>query len=208
MVNTFLNWSPWRLVLNKSDLKKILKIFNCFVDFKMLWEIEIFKVSKYITINEWHENICWEIYTRQKKIYTEGKDNDLRVLRNVLMKAIFILCASTANFKLTWVSVVLCTCKCVIHKLYSPAQVVEFWTFHSFYMNFLIPFSIPHWLSCKVTGNCCTVSAPLSCRGTTFSPNFWKGESEKNECLKFLPWKGAYYVPGQKKKTCKNKIWL
>ena len=207
MVNTFLNWSPWRLLLNKSDLKKILKIFNCFVDFKMLWEIEIFKVSKYITINEWHENICWEIYTRQKKIYTEGKDNDLRVLRNVLMKAIFILCASTANFKLTWVSVVLCTCKCVIHKLYSPAQVVEFWTFHSFYMNFLIPFSIPHWLSCKVTGNCCTVSAPLV-GGQLSVPTFEKENQKKMSAWSSCHGRGLTMSLAKKKKTCKNKIWL
>ena len=47
------------------------------------------------------EHLLRNIHKTKKKVYTEGKDNDLRVLRNVLMEAIFTLRASTANFKLT-----------------------------------------------------------------------------------------------------------
>ena len=46
------------------------------------------------------EYLLRNIHKTKKKVYTEGKD-DLRVLRNVLMEAIFTLRASTANFKLT-----------------------------------------------------------------------------------------------------------
>ena len=80
ILSMFWNLS-WGSLLNGRDLKKMTKIFNCFVDLKMVQEIEMFKVAEHITINA--------VKTFAEKIYRSqsfsGKVNAIHLLTCVLI---------------------------------------------------------------------------------------------------------------------------
>ena len=80
-------------------MKKMQKIFDCFLDFKMVKYI----VAKYISINDTRK-MYRKMYRKQ---FTAGEDNVVCFLSIEHTKAKFNVRAFTANFKIPYVKEVL-----------------------------------------------------------------------------------------------------
>ena len=103
------------------------KILNCLVDFIIFYEVKMFLKLQNM-YNQWRQNIPRKMY---KKQLTASKVNDVRLLSSVHTKTIFNVRASTINFKMKYVRVVLCTCVQTVHKFCSAASVNYFLKFLS-----------------------------------------------------------------------------
>ena len=115
----FYNNASSGLFLNRRDLKKITKVFNVFVDSKMIQEIEMFKVARYIKINGTKilAEKCAEASVLQAKILY---DSCPAYLQRINLMYEHILQIS----KTTYEGVLLCTCVRGVQKFWSP--VTEF----------------------------------------------------------------------------------
>ena len=64
---------------------------------------------------------------------TADKNNNVRLLPTILTETIFIGRARTSNFKVMYVSVVLCTCVRGVHKFCSPDFILT--SFSNAFLN-------------------------------------------------------------------------